>query len=175
MTFYVLLIFLELSSKCIATSLFTSDIFWRKVLNSNQFTATGKQTPRGVCCCIRNCDQQQVKSKNQLTQEKVDFSAEKHTFQLTFPALWFGALPIPQHTAAYKAALCTLGLSWPQNYPPKTNELSSCRWKHLKTMLWAKGTAMKLCCQRHSAVKGCEGNTVRSEKYKVEVESFKPA
>lgn len=175
MTFYVLFIFLELSSQCIATSMFTSDIFWRKVLNSNQFTATGKQTPRGVCCCIRNCDQQQVKSKNQLTQEKVDFSAEKDTFHLTFPALWFGALPIPQHTAAYKAALCTLGLSWPQNYPPKTNELSSCRWKHLKTMLWAKGTAMKLCCQRHSAVKGCEGNTVRSEKYKVEVESFKPA
>lgn len=50
-----------------------------------------------------------LRARSQLTQEKLDFSAEKGT--PTFPALWFGALPIPQHTAAYKAAPCTLGLT----------------------------------------------------------------
>lgn len=129
-----------------------------------------------MCCCIRKRDQQEIKSKIPTpTGEAGVLSWKGYTHQGA--ALWFGALPIPQHSTAYKAAPCTLGLTKLASKQPSWN-----KWTEQLQMETSQNNALSQShChetalpERHSTVKGCERNTVKSEKYKVEVESFKPA
>lgn len=81
------------------------------------------------------------------------------------------------HTAANKAASCTLGPAKLASKQPSWN-----KWTEQLQMETSKNNALSqshchetVLPERHSTVKGCERNTVKSEKYKVEVESFKPA
>lgn len=156
-------------------SLFASDSFCRKVLKSNQIHLWPMNNQQYV---LYQKLGSVVNRRYYPRQEKIkDFSAEKGS--LTFSAMWYGALSLHSHphTAARRRrphrAHCGY-LAWLSNNSAKTNELSSCRWKLLKPMLWSWSHCHESTLpERHSIIKVWE--TVESEQWKVKAESFKPA
>lgn len=125
-----------------------------------------------MCCCTRNCDQQDVKSKIPThTGEGGYFSWKGYTHFSSF-MVW----SIPHATTHCCLQGCTkhTGPNFKITLPKQMN------WAAQRETSQNNALSQSRCHEtalpeRCSMVKGCKRNTAKSEKYKVEVESLKPA